>query len=70
MGVIQLLFLIGHLYLLGVCIGEDQQMKRIMTHIEKDGLRLHILLITPHSIVLHDHEECISLKRSTNVHFS
>ena len=50
-GVICLLFIIRHLYLIGVWFGEDQRTKTTKHMFKRDWLSLQILLSTPHSIV-------------------
>ena len=45
---IQVLFLIGHLYVIGVRPGEDQRTNTIKTHAQKIELRvLNLLTISP-----------------------
>jgi hypothetical protein len=47
-----LFFLSGHLYLIGVWLGEDQITNTLKTHVlKKIGLRLQILSSTPYSLV-------------------
>ena len=60
---------IGH-YLIGVWLGEDQKTNIKETRVFGEVvLRLHILLTSPHSIVIHKWDDLCIVNKSTNMHF-